>query len=386
MKPLVAILFVVGLPTLAMLAVIVRIAVKRRRRDALVDRLLRGFERLPHDCFRVAGRVFRLQADLNPLFSSAFSLRLSTFVDKALECEIREARNVPTQTPQRLRDDPFYGRFVLDAPSPDEAAEHLLAVKDILKLLVPERWKAYSRFHCEIALSANTEMHASLAPDMAVLASLAVSPGERRPRGGTWTIREGFEERVPLWHWKPEQRARLPEGTRRWCVSAWYDNAYLNLPLARFFWRLGAGTVVTMEDDLWFLEHGFGRRLRVEDHLVSLTPEMAVAGDQWLDGELFQGYLAGAPPEALRGAIKLQFHDRAVSALAAGASVYVRRLWDDEFSWFSGEYEIVSAALSDDAVRSAFDALAEECGAQVKRIERPFSFKLLKEDRLDLSF
>lgn len=379
-------LCVVGLPLAVIGIVALRIRAKRRAVDALVDRLLAPYERLPHDCFRANGRVFRLVADTNPLFSRDASLRLSTFAPTTLELEIRAARNVPTKTPQKLADDPYYRRYVLDAPSADEAVAHLLAVKETVARILPSRWGAYSKIHCETVLSANKATHGDLAPDLPVLAALAAAPAAREPRGGTWTLRRGFEPHVPAWHWKPEQRARLPQRASRWCVSAWYDNAYLNRALARFLWSLGDVRVVTTENDLWFLEHAFGRPFPVRDLQVELAPDAAVAGDQWLDGELVGGLVAGAAPDAFARAIKFTLHDRSLDALNAGARFIARRLFDDEFSWFSGEYEIVSAVLTDDDVASAFEKAADEFGAAVKEIDRPFSFKLLKEDRLDLAF
>ncbi|MBI2932868.1 MAG: hypothetical protein HYY16_14580 [Planctomycetes bacterium] len=382
MTELAAVLTLLGLPALAIALISLRLTLKRRAMRAYRETLLAPYERLPHDCFRHAGQVFRLLVDPNPLFGRDFSVRLSTFVNSTLEFEVRVARNVPTKTPQRLASDPFYGPLVLDTPAPDETIEHLMAVKPTLARVLPSRWRAYSKVHCEVVLSANPTTPRDLGVDLEALAALAAVPAARRPSGGTWTIRSGFERDVPLWHWKPDQRARLPEGTRRWCVSAWYDNAYLNLALAKFLWRLGDVRVITMEHDLWFLEHAFGRTLPVKDCLAELTPEMAVAGDQWLDGELVSGLVAGAAPEAFRGAIKFTLHDR---ALTAGARLTARRLFDDEFSWFSGEYEILSASISDEALRSAFRETAEEFHAEVKEIDRPFSFKLLKEDRLEMS-
>lgn len=378
------VLVMVAVPAAFLGLVVARIAVKRRKRDAFVERILAPYERLPHDCFRRRGRVFRLQADLNPLFGRGFGLRLSTFADTRLEFEIRAARNVPTKTPQRLKEDPFYRRFVLDAPSTDEAVEHLAAVRERLAPVFPSRWGAYAKVQTEVVLSANTATDERLDGDVDALAELAAVPAARRPRGGTWTIREGFEADVPAWHWKREQRARFPSGLRRWCVSAWYDNAYLNEPLAEFLWSLGPGRVLTAEEDLWFLEHSFGRPMPVDGRLAELKPGEAVAGDQWLDGDLFGGFVVGAKADAFRGAIKFSFHDRGIEALRSGAAVYARRLFDDEFSWFSGEYEVLAAEGVD--VRGRFREIAERYHAEVKEINRPFSFKLLKEDRLEVSF
>jgi hypothetical protein len=203
-----------------------------------------------------------------------------------------------------------------------------------------------------------------------------------------WTIREGFEPHPAVFHWKPEQRAALPEGAKRWCVSAWYDNSYLNLPLARLLWTLAAGRPACFVTAVWsldFLVHGFGEPAAVIGRVARLPrPEMAVAADQFLDGEFFAHFVAGEPESAFNGALKVYFHDIAIAQLPA-ARFIARRLYDDEFSWFSGEVEIVSTQLTDDEVRGAFAKLAEEYGARVVEIERPFSFKLLKEDRLEVT-
>ena len=54
---------------------------------------------------------------------------------------------------------------------------------------------------------------------------------------------------------------------------------------------------------------------------------------------------------------------------------YARRLFDDEFCWFSGEYEIVSAAPLD--VRGTIARIASEIGAQVMDIDRRFHKRLV---------
>jgi hypothetical protein len=388
--PALATLVLVAIPLAAFAVVLLRTAWKRQRaaahRAGVIARL--GAEELGHACFRWKGRVYRLEVGVNPLFERHCAMRLSTFTPHVLEAEVRAARNVPTKTPPALEADPFYRRFVLDAPSAEEAAEYFLAAKEVVARVFPSRWGAVSRVACEVVLSANRETHEEVEGDLEALAALAAAGGERRPRGGVWTIREGFEERVPMWHWKPEQRAALPPGTRRWCVSAWVDTARLNAPLAELLWRLGGTRPkrwLTAAEDLWFVEHAFGVAAPVVDRLVDVPdPRMAVAADQWLDGDFFDGFLAGEVEGAFAGAIKWQFHDRAVRELPR-ARVYARRLFDDEFSWFSGEVEILSAELADGEVRAAFGELAEAHGAEVREIERPFSFKLLKEDRLEVT-
>ncbi len=384
---LAAAFLLVLLPAVALAVVLARTSTKRAMAGAYLDRLRARLGVDPDDRFRWKGRLYRLEVGPNPVFESRLSLRLSISCDGLLEAEIRAARNVPTKTPQKLADDDFYGRFVLDAVSPDEAVEWLLATKPTVTKLFPSRWGAITHLYGEIALSANTATFDEIEADLDALAALASVRAERKPRGGTWTIREGFEPHPAAWHWKPEQQAALPPGTRRWCVSCWYDNSYLNAAIAQFLWRLAGDRpkkILTPADDLPFLA-GFGDPPVVRDRLVEVArPEIAIAADQWLDGDFFLGFLAGDPGAAFAGALKIQYHDRAIASLPK-LRFHARRLFDDEFSWFSGEYEIISCELSDDDVRSEFDTLSGEFGARVIEIERPFSFKLLKEDRLEMT-
>jgi hypothetical protein len=391
MSPEFAAAFVLtALPALVLALVLVRTSIKRALVAQYLARFharLAGAEWLERGCFRWQKRVYRLEVGPNPIFESRLSLRLSTFCDGLLETEIRAARNVPTKTPQRLADDAFYSAFVLDAISPDEAVEWFLAVKKTVTSLFPARWGAVTHLYGEISLSANGATYEDLEPDLVALAELASVRAERKPRGGTWTLREGFEPHPPGWHWKPEQREALPPGTRRWCVSCWYDNSYLNAAIVQLLWRLAGDRpkrFVTGVPDLEFLEHGFGVAATVRDRIADLPrPEMAIAADQGLDGDFFSGFIAGETGSAFAGALKLHFHDRAI-ALLPKIRFCARRLFDDEFSWFNGEYEILSCELRDDDLRAEFDRLAAEFGARVVEIERPFSFKLLKEDRLEI--
>jgi hypothetical protein len=395
-------LLILGIPAAAAVAVVLRIRSKRDARDRFVATLRgrlaeMGAEGFDGDRFRWKGRVFRFAADINPLFSSAFDLRLSTFCDSVLEFEVRRARHVPRELPEPLRSDPLFRGCALDAPSPVEPARYLASVRPHLAGSFPARWAAFSKMHCELVLSANRFAPEGWDPqaDLEALAAMAGVPAWREPKGGTWTYRLGFEPHQAEWHWKPDQRKRLPEGTRRELVSAWADNAYLDRALVRFLTRLAAGRPMfwlTPSEGLSFLEEGFGRPAKVSGHLVELDPpEMAVAADQYLDGEFFSGLLVPLPGEeqAVRerfaSETRFRFHDAAIDLLPRLA-FYARRLYDDEFSWFSGEYEIVSARLEESAVRAVLQETAAEFGATVKEIERPFSFKLLRDDRLDLSF
>jgi hypothetical protein len=245
-------LLILGLPIASAIAVVLRVRSKRAARDrfvaALGPRLAAiGAEGFDDGHFRYGGRAFRFAADINPLFSSSFDLRLSTFCDSVLEFEIRRARNVPAALPEALRSDALFRGCALDAPSAEEPARYLAAMRDKLAGSFPRRWAAFSKMHCELVLSANRFAPeawdgAEARGDLEALAAMASVPAWREPKGGTWTYRTGFERHIAEWHWKADQRARLPEGARRWLVSAWVDNAYLNRPLIRFFRKL-AGPV-----------------------------------------------------------------------------------------------------------------------------------------------
>jgi hypothetical protein len=189
---------------------------------------------------------------------------------------------------------------------------------------------------------------------------------------------------VPQWHWRVDQRAALPESVRREAVSYWRENSYLNDGLVRLFERLAGGRrmfVLTAAEHLDFLELAFGKPVRRHGALVEVDdPRMLVAADQYLDGEFFAGLLvADGVPAGFEHVPRHAFHDAAVAALPR-VYFYARRLFDDEFSWFSGEYEILSMRLAEDEVRKALDVLAFELHADLKDIDRRFSFKLIRDE------
>lgn len=406
-----SLVFAVGLPLAAVGFAIWRTRRKRELRNRLLGELrsrLSGagatdVETLDPggprtiDRFRWKGRTYRLGTDINPVFSGSFNLRLSTYVDSVLEFELAPADHVGRPLPPPLNSDPELRRCRLVTVGREESAAYLATVREPLIRVFPGRWKAFSKRFAELVLSANrfdpAEWNeAKMTADLEVIEAAARVPAWRNPSGGTWTYREGWERHVAVWHWKPAQRARLAEGTRRWGVSAWCDNAYLNRPIAGMLKRLAGNAEllwITSERDLRFLEEAFGQAAKLDGAIARLPQlNMAVVADQQLDGDFFSGVLAveaGVVDEAIariHDAIKHGFHDAALDVLPK-ARFYARRLYDDEFSWFSGEYEIVSAALSDADVRSALEAEAEPANARVLTIERPFSFKLLRDDRLE---
>ncbi|HYF01186.1 MAG TPA: hypothetical protein VEJ18_19840, partial [Planctomycetota bacterium] len=107
-------------------------------------------------------------------------------------------------------------------------------------------------------------------------------------------------------------------------------------------------------------------------------PEMLAAADLQTDGAFFGGALvAREVPSAFEEAEipKYRYHELAVGALRKSL-FYVRRLPDDENSWYSGEYEFVSAYPLD--VRGAVERLSKAVGAEVMEIDRRFHKRLVK--------
>ncbi len=349
---LAAVAILLGLPLAAIAGVALRIRVKERARDAylaLVDAELRsaGAEPLGGGHYRWEGSVFRVEAGTNPLFASAFSVRLAAYSPTVHEFELR--RGAPV------------------APGLEKFAALL------------ERWDAAGKMHLECYL-AGVRTARGLAGDLRALGQLAAQPLSAPCRGGTWTIREGFERDVPQWHWRHDQRPRLPAGAARFCVSYWQGDPCLNPGLLRLFEELAGPArlyYVTDAPDLKFLEHAFGAgaALRRGALVEVKPPEAAIAADRYLDGGFFDGLLAAdRPPAGLEDAPRFRFHDRAVAALA-DARFYARRLFDEEFSWYSGEYEIVSPAPID--VRGAVGRVAAAFGARVLEIDRRFNKRIV---------
>jgi hypothetical protein len=214
------------------------------------------------------------------------------------------------------------------------------------------------------------------------LLELSKVPLSKTYKGGTFTYREGFEPNVPQWHWRHDQRPKLPKDVKRFCFSYWNDSPLLNPMIMRVLWELSGSAhryFISSTEDLRFLEYGFERRdLACWGALLELMkPDMPVAADLLTDGEFFGGLLVAKelPPgfesEQME---RIRFHDAAIKALRK-CDFYARRLYDDEFSWFSGEYEIVSATPMD--VRGTLSKIATEIGAQVMDIDRRFHKRLV---------
>jgi hypothetical protein len=352
---LIGVTVLVLLPIGVLLAVWIRTRQKERAMAAFASAVQRvfidsGWEALGESRFRRAGRGAKFELSTNPLFSHACTVRLAAYSSTLHEFELKRG-----------------------APVPEE-------FRPFAPLL--ERWDSAGKMFTECYVAGVTG-HPPAAGDLETLAGIARLPIEKTWTGGTFTIREGFEEKVPQWHWRHDQRPRLSGDTRRYCVSYWTGSPLLNPPLIRLFMRLADGCpmhYMTDSTDLSFLELAFGPGTLVrKGTLVEFhDPSMPVAADLHEDGSFFGGILvAPEPPEGFeeRGLSRRTFHDAALRVFRK-CQLYIRRLWDDEFSWFSGEYEILSERAID--VRGAVARLASEMGAQVLEIDRRFHRRIVQ--------
>jgi hypothetical protein len=354
MSALIAALVLLGLPALAIAAVALRIRVKERRRDAYLravgaELAAAGAERLPDGCYRWHGRVLKVEASTNPLFGAGFTARLAAWSDTIHDMELRRGRPVPEE-------------FAGFAP--------LLA-----------RWESAGKMFLE-CYAAGVTLETRLAEDARALVALAARPLARSWSGGIFTRREGFERDLPSWHWRHDLRRRLPREARRWGVSYYLDGPLLNLPLARLFAELAGPArtfVLTDAEDLAFLGHAFGEGAAVRrGALVEVArPDAAAAADLHTDGEFFGALLAAKDvPRGFETPVpRHRFLEKVVEALP-GVRLAVRRLYDEQAGWFSGEYEILSVHPLD--VHGAIKRLAAELGAPVLDLEGRFHRRLVR--------
>lgn len=309
-----------------------------------------GWEALGYGKYRRNGRGAKFELSTNPLFARGFTIRIAAWSPTLHEFELRRGMPVPEE-------------FQAFAP-------------------LLERWPCAGKMFTECYVAGVIEGPPA-AEDIDALDRLARLPIEKAWKGGIFTIREGFEQKVPQWHWRHDQRPKLPKDVRRFCVSYWTGSPLLNPPLVHLFTMLADGSpmyYLSDTEDLSFLEMAFERRdIACWGALLELkNPAMPVAADLHEDGGFFGGILIAKDlPEGFEreGMPRRLFHDAAIKVFRK-CHLYIRRLWDDEFAWFSGEYEIVSAYPID--VRGALGKLAGEMGAQVMEIDRRFHKRIVQ--------
>lgn len=354
MPALIAALVLVGLPALAIALVALRIRAKERRRESYLRAVgenlaAAGAERLPDGCYRWRDRVLKVEASLNPLFGAGFTARLAAWSDTIHDVELRRGRPVPEE-------------FSAFAP-------------------LLERWESAGKMFLE-CYAAGVTLETRVAEDARALAALAARPLERSWRGGIFTIREGFERDLPAGHWRYDLRRRLPRETRRWGVSYYLDGPLLNLPLAGLFSELAGSArtfVLTDVEELAFLGYAYGEGAAIRrGALVEIhRPDAAAAADLHTDGEFFGALLAAPeiPPGFEAPVPRHRFLEKIAEALPA-VRLAVRRLYDEQAGWFSGEYEILSVHPLD--VRGALGKLAARLGAPVLELEGRFHRRLVR--------
>ena len=191
MPDLVAALILVGIPTLVVFGVLYRIRTKEAGRDAFLDTLrdeLReaGYEPLDAKTWRREGRVFKIEAGTNPLFSPFYTVRLAAYSDTVHDFDLQSGKPV----------DPEFASFT--------------------PLL--ERWDSAGKMFVE-CWAAGPRKTGSITGDLETLGRLAAEPMTKSCRGGTFTIRKGFEKDCPQWHWRADQVAKRPRDLHRWCIS-----------------------------------------------------------------------------------------------------------------------------------------------------------------------
>lgn len=335
-----------------------------RRMDGLFADL--GAEPLGGGAYRAGGRVYTVDADATPMLRRRVSIRLAMCAPGAVEFELKRADHVP----RSIADHPFYRNYAVVGA--DGAEEYLRApdVAETLAATLPGRWGAFSHHYVERVLYANLFDHADYGADdlRRDLAALARLGGEvpRRDLPERVTLRHGFEPDVPRWHWTPEDLARHVPGLTRVCVSAWAGSPLLNATLLRLFDALAGGAPISF----------MPTRPTPDELLWAYDDPDPVAADHFMDGAFFGGLVAGAPAPD----VPLYARHRAALDALGDALFYARRLRDDEDSWFAGEYEILSRRLTAAKIEEAVRAL----GLPVVVIDRPFSPKLFREDRLDV--
>lgn len=354
MPLVVSVLFLlVGLPAAVIGVVWLRLRSKEKIRDAYLDAVredLRaaGAEPMDGNAYRWNGRAGKVEASTNPLFGPGITVRLAAWSDTVHEFELKRGKPV--------------------APEFESYAPLL------------SKWETAGKMFVE-CYAAGITTDPRVSADLKALLGLSAQPLSKTFSGGTFTYREGFEANVPQWHWRHDQRPRLPKDVKRYCFSYWQEGPLLNAVLLRVLWELAGDRrkfFITDVEDLAFLEHGFGAQvLKPAGTLVELSrSEVPLAADLHSDGEFFGGLLVAkdVPPGFEERLPRIGFHEAAIKAFRK-VDFYSRRLYDDEFAWFSGEYEIVSSAPID--VRGTLSRIATEIGAQVMDIDRRFHKRIV---------
>ncbi len=349
-----------------------------------------GARALEPGIYEYEDRRFQIEVEAPGLLGGPLKLTVALFTDRTGEFYLRRAAGLPTHP---MPEDEFYRDYSIEGRVGESLLGYLKDRKEILKKLLPGRWKTFGKGFLILYVSDNEFPSVSLETSelkLALKALLHLDASIQDPlRGGAFTFRAGFEPDIPPWHWSAEAINRLPPELTRVVVSYYHENPYLNEALVDLFKELAGPrrqVFLSDQESLDFLRHAFGDAVRIDRGWIeSDRPDVPVSADQFLDGVFFAGLVAGeAIPESLHGLKHFELHTAALRELPRLA-FYVRRLLDDEASWFNGEYEILSLRLSLVEIASAVDKVAARYGAKVMPLDRRFTLKVFRDEKFEYS-
>lgn len=376
------------------------LVVRSRRRwashravNALVRELANGFgaKEIGDGIYEFEGRRYQIEVEAPGLLGGPLGLTVALFTDRVHEFYIRRAGGLPTHP---MPQDEFYKDYSMEGRLSPALLQYFARpdVKQILQRVMPGRWKTFGKGFVILYFSDNEfplERLDAAELRLALKSLRHLDAAIDDPlRGGAFTFRSGFEADLPPWHWSREAVHALPADITRAVVSYYHDNPYLNEGLVDFFYELAGSSrkfFVSHHESLDFLAHAFGLTLR-GTVLETDRRDASAAADQYLDGQFFEAMIAAdsALPESIASAPRHGLHDAAVRELA-NVKFYVRRLLDDEASWYNGEYEILSLHLTAEEFAAVLEKLAVKYGAKIMPLERRFTLKVFRDEKFEYS-
>lgn len=343
--------------------------------------------------FEFEGRRFQVEVEAPGLLGGPLGLTVALFTERVHEFYVRRAGGLPLHP---LPEDEFYRDYSIEGRLGPRLEEYLLRpdVKEVLRRAMAGRWRTFGKAFVILYFSGNEFDSTRLDAAELKLALKSLKhldlPIDDPLRGGAFTFRSGFEADVPPWHWSAEAVRALPPDVTRAVVSYYHDNPCLNEGLVDFFYELAGNArkvFVSDHESLGFLRSAFGDAVRQEGTLIETDRrDVPPAADQYLDGGFFAAFFAvdGPLPASLKGLQRFALHDAAVRELP-NLRFYVRRLLDDEASWFSGEYEILSTKLDARDFAAVLEKLAPRYGAKIMPLERRFTLKVFRDEKFEYS-
>lgn len=395
---------VLGVIVLLFAFAVLSLSSKLRRRDTFLKQIDERLQKLgarPIDesAYEFEGRRYRVIVEQPTMFDGNLFLSIGLYTPHLDEFMIRHAGGVAVDLNPRLRADESYRDYVPDGELRADIEDWLLRpeTKTILQKALPGRWRSFGKRSVELYFADNIFHYEGLDDTELLLAMRALkaldAPIALKTHGGILTFRSGFEKDVPPWHWQLEKINALPPGLKRAVVSCYHKNPYLNAALVDLFYAL-AGSHSTAflfpRHNVGFLEHALGKTFETHDALfITKDVTAPVAADLYLDGGFFEGFIAFSGSaaeiaEEFRDIGRARFHEIALELLPR-LRLYVRRLFDDEASWYSGEYEILSTQLGDREIVQAVESVASKYAARIVKLDRRFTPKLFRDEKFEFS-